>query len=226
MGRKYHLDDSDLSDDPLRDPHAAWRRHEASEPQMHRLKFFGKSIPRKLTKGSASDLISDINPTNGELESYNAWKAAGRPDIAQWHKNYRAKWRFNPILWKPSWVIVGILGLGLALRGHFTTPEPQPNSTPVPVPLPSSLTTDRSLKKLDDSDKPEIASPRSVPTGPVALAAQQRAIAKFPQLAVIGSPINRAFLESMHRYQTEKPHIFDDPEWPTIIATDASRGLH
>ncbi|MEO6786805.1 MAG: hypothetical protein ABI318_11790 [Chthoniobacteraceae bacterium] len=68
-------------------------------------------------------------------------------------------------------------------------------------------------------------APRAVPAGAAAVAAQQRAIAKFPQLGVKDSRLNRAFIETVRRYQTDKPEVFEDADWPTIIVTEAAESI-
>lgn len=68
-------------------------------------------------------------------------------------------------------------------------------------------------------------TPRPIPTGLAAQNAQRRALIAFPDLGKKESPLNRAFLERLHRYQTEKPQIFDDPDWPGIIAAEAAQSL-
>lgn len=68
-------------------------------------------------------------------------------------------------------------------------------------------------------------TPRPVPTGPASVAAQQRAMAKYPQLSVKDSLLNRAFIEHIRRHQTDKPEVFDNSEWPTVIAAEAAASL-
>jgi hypothetical protein len=65
-------------------------------------------------------------------------------------------------------------------------------------------------------------TPRPLPTGHAVDAAKWRAVARYPRLGIAGSPLNRAFVERVRRYQSEKPQIFDDPEWPTAIARECA----
>ena len=58
-----------------------------------------------------------------------------------------------------------------------------------------------------------------------AIAAQRRAVALYPQLAIAGSPLNRAFVARVHQCQTTRPRIFDNPDWPTQIAGECTQEL-
>lgn len=59
---------------------------------------------------------------------------------------------------------------------------------------------------------------REVPTGPQAEAAKLRAATKYPRLRVAGSAENTDFLKAVEIARSATPQIFDDPEWPTLIA--------
>jgi len=50
-------------------------------------------------------------------------------------------------------------------------------------------------------------------------------MAKFPELRVEGSRLNRAFLATVRRYRNAKSEIFNDPDWPTKLATEAAESL-
>ena len=63
---------------------------------------------------------------------------------------------------------------------------------------------------------------RTLPAGAAADAAKWRAVARYPQLGIPNSPMNKAFVERVTCYQIQRPTIFDQAEWPTIIATEIS----
>ena len=51
-------------------------------------------------------------------------------------------------------------------------------------------------------------------------AAQLRAVELYPELGESGSPLNKAFVERMKRYQTEKKEFFAEPDWPVRLAKE------
>jgi hypothetical protein len=61
---------------------------------------------------------------------------------------------------------------------------------------------------------------RTLPTGPAVEASKRRAVAAYPDLGVANSPLNRLFVAKVRQYQTEKPAVFDEPEWPSTIAKE------
>lgn len=69
-------------------------------------------------------------------------------------------------------------------------------------------------------------TPRPLPTGHAATAAQWRAIAAYPRLGIAGSEFNLMFLETVKKAQIERMEIFDNPEWPTAIARECSHKLN
>ena len=71
--------------------------------------------------------------------------------------------------------------------------------------------------------KPSASGPRQLPTGHAADAAKWRAVAIYPKLGVPNSPLNMAFLARVKRYQTELPEVFDDKDWPTVIARECEQ---
>lgn len=121
-------------------------------------------------------------------------------------------------------VVVGALQSG-SRSSRSETKTNAPRSTPGPPPQP---TTNRQSvpPSATANTAPTIPTPavsvRPLPTGSAAEAAKQRAIARYPQLAVAGSALNRAFVERVHHYQREQPAAFDDPEWPTAIARECA----
>ncbi|MEO6754358.1 MAG: DUF4236 domain-containing protein [Chthoniobacteraceae bacterium] len=125
-------------------------------------------------------------------------------------------------------------GIASLFRDH--TPQmPRTEKKPGGSPLPRAASSDssaRSVTVLKDSAtgtsrvSPPApipngpTTPRPLPTGHAADAAKWRAVALYPRLGVVDSPLNRSFVERVRRYQSEKPRIFDDPEWPTVIARE------
>jgi hypothetical protein len=202
MAKRYRLKDWDADDERLNDPNAAWRNHSATQRQIQRLKFFQVRHPTELTKGDAADLLDALEPTVDQLKDYDAWKRAGEPNISQWHRRNRPAY----VQWAIIFMIIGYA----VYRWKFA-----PTASDSEQKKSGSLTTPSS------TPSPK-ATPRLLPTGPSATAAQQRAVAKFPQLGVKDSALHRAFLERVHRYLTDKPEVFDDADWPTTIATEAA----
>lgn len=121
-------------------------------------------------------------------------------------------------------VVIGAMQSG-SRSSRSETKTNAPRSTPGPLLTPQP-TTNRQIAPPASitNTAPTIPQPavsvRPLPTGPAAEAAKQRAIARYPQLAVAGSALNRAFVERVQRYQRERPSVFDDPEWPTTIARE------
>jgi hypothetical protein len=54
---------------------------------------------------------------------------------------------------------------------------------------------------------------------------QQRAMAKYPDLAVLNSALNREFIRRYQLYQQSNPAYFQDPEWPTHLAEESQTAL-
>lgn len=108
----------------------------------------------------------------------------------------------------PSLATAPSESIAIAAPSTSFTVQKEPLFTPSPTPLPKS------------EIPRHLTNPRSLPTGYAADAAKSRAIARYPQLAVAGSPLNSAFVARVRRYQVEKPQVFDDPEWPTQIARE------
>jgi hypothetical protein len=151
MARIYKL--REIDDGPLDNPSARWRTEPATVRQYRRLEFFRVSHRRTLTKGEAADLIDNIDPTAEQLESYEAWKAYGTPNIKQWHK------RWDPFLNEPvpvqkkgCFFYLGAIALGFIslciLIAILSPDEPTPTrtilrSTPLPTPTltPVPITT-------------------------------------------------------------------------------------
>ncbi len=126
-------------------------------------------------------------------------------------------------------VALGIIG---AILPKSKSPKTQPTSAKV-VERTSSEARPSSLPLLENAAQPRrddfsapplpLATPtppRAIPVGHAADAAKWRAVAIYPRLGIADSPLNKAFIERARRYQTEKPQIFDDPEWATIIARE------
>lgn len=123
-------------------------------------------------------------------------------------------------------VVVGALQSGLR-SSRSETKNNAPRSTPGPLPTPLATMNRQGAPPASITNTaPTIPTPavalRPLPSGPTADAAKQRAIGRYPQLAVAGSALNRAFVERVHRYQRERPGIFDDPDWPTTIARECA----
>jgi hypothetical protein len=108
------------------------------------------------------------------------------------------------------------------------TPIPIPAVTapPTPQPVSTPLRTMVAPSTPSPTPPPKSESPRTstaarpLPTGDAAEAAKLRAVARYPQLGIAGSPLNTAFLARVRQYQIENPQVFDDPEWPTRIARE------
>lgn len=59
---------------------------------------------------------------------------------------------------------------------------------------------------------------RDIPKGPAADAAKVRAATKYPRLRIAGSPEHTEFLKTVELCRKEMPRVFDDADWPTVIA--------
>ena len=67
-------------------------------------------------------------------------------------------------------------------------------------------------------EKTKAAVVREIPKGPEAEAAKLRAATKYPRLRIAGTQEHTDFLKAVELARSETPAIFDDPEWPTLIA--------
>ena len=56
-------------------------------------------------------------------------------------------------------------------------------------------------------------------------AAQQKAVALYPDIGVAGSPLNKEFLARVKRYQAEKKEFFWAPDWPIRLGKECSEEL-
>lgn len=56
-------------------------------------------------------------------------------------------------------------------------------------------------------------------------AAQQKAVALYPDVGVPGSPLNKEFVTRMKRYQAEKKEFFTEPDWPIRLAKECDEDL-
>ena len=56
-------------------------------------------------------------------------------------------------------------------------------------------------------------------------AAQQKAVALYPDVGVPGSPLNKEFVARMKRYQAEKKEFFAEPDWPIRLGKECSEEL-
>lgn len=131
-----------------------------------------------------------------------------------------------------------IIGIGAMTLFSIVSPLLKPKATPArsssvaPSPAAPRSSTNAAPAEVNprpsSSESPTAAAPpastlrppRALPTGPAAEAARWRAVARFPRLGVAGSPLNKLFLERVRMYQVEKPELFDQTEWPTIIAAE------
>lgn len=137
-----------------------------------------------------------------------------------------------------------IIGLGaMSVLAIINSPEDKTSDASSKTPLSpvssSATTTTKAVRPADEvlrlpdppsSEAPSqrtsgSAVPRALPTGPAAEAARWRAVARYPYLGVAGSPLNKAFIDRVRRYQVERPSFFDQAEWPTLIATECQAEL-
>jgi hypothetical protein len=225
MARKYVLRDWD-DHDPLKDPHAPWRKEPASERQSRRIEFFTGRRMGGLTKGKAGAIIDKLNEDTNRLADYERWKLSGEPDIQTWRREHGMSAGVG------CFGVVGRFFLGvcvvsvvLAAVGYFVTRSKQTGGVVSQkeetfTPVPSKRT-----REQPTPSQAAKATPRPLPTDASAIAAQRRAMTAFPQLAVKNSALNRAFVARVRRYQTEKPAVFDDPDWPTQIAAECVEAL-
>jgi hypothetical protein len=56
-------------------------------------------------------------------------------------------------------------------------------------------------------------------------AAQERAIALYPDLGVANSALNREFVARYRQYRIQNPEYFTDPDWPTKLAKESAEAL-
>jgi hypothetical protein len=56
---------------------------------------------------------------------------------------------------------------------------------------------------------------------PAVLLSQQQVVDKYPDIGVAGSPLNLAFVDVFHHWQTWKPEVLQRDDWPELVATEA-----
>lgn len=149
MVRKYRLEDWDADDRALNDPNASWRSDPATIRQIQRLRFFKVKIRKGMTKGDCAELLDSLEPTIEQLEDYEAWKAAGHPNINQWHAG--RKWGlFRPKEWPERkgksrfgclsfFLALALLSIGVSIVSSiFRTQETAPTEPSSSMQAPSS----------------------------------------------------------------------------------------
>jgi len=83
----------------------------------------------------------------------------------------------------------------------------------------------RAIIERDHLKHPERYGNASIPIAPSAESPQQRAIRLYPALADAHSRLNLEFVRRYQEYKKEKPAYFNDPEWPTKLATESDLAL-
>lgn len=111
---------------------------------------------------------------------------------------------------------VAILGTGAAIYMSWKD-EPPPIAAPVP---PTQKT-----EKNTPANAPAQPAAKAAEAKPTAELAQARAIARFPQLGIGGSPLNRAFVERVKFLRAHHSPLLDDPEWPSRVAEEVFKTL-
>lgn len=61
----------------------------------------------------------------------------------------------------------------------------------------------------------------AVASTPAVTLAQQRAVAKYPDIGVAGSALNLAFVDVFNQWKTWKPEVLQRDDWPEIVAEEA-----
>jgi len=72
---------------------------------------------------------------------------------------------------------------------------------------------------------PSGANTRSAPAYATVADAQQEAVRRYPQLAVQGSRLNKAYVDRYHLYQKTWPSYFADNSWPVRLADETANDL-
>jgi hypothetical protein len=71
----------------------------------------------------------------------------------------------------------------------------------------------------------ELQNPGPTPESGPPLSPQQRAMAVFPDLANLNSPLNREFVRHYNEYQKVNKTYFNDPDWPMQLAQESNAAL-
>jgi len=53
----------------------------------------------------------------------------------------------------------------------------------------------------------------------------RKAVATYPEIAAANSPMNLHYVERVKFYRRENPELFQDPQWPWLIAQEVAAGL-
>ncbi|MGA3170377.1 MAG: hypothetical protein ABSE62_05135 [Chthoniobacteraceae bacterium] len=184
--------------DPFGGPDAPWRSDPATDRQLRFLEFFGVAHRANITKGQASDLIGPIKSTVSQTE-YEEWKLAGEPDISAWR--CRNKLRIARVMFLIVWKLLKWGTVALLIYGLFHWLSSQSDES--------------------QSASEPVIQEAALPTGLSAVAAEKRALAKYPDLADPTSPLNHVFNAFVEQHRRNSPGIFNDPEWPTLIVKEA-----
>lgn len=86
---------------------------------------------------------------------------------------------------------------------------------------------DQELLFCFDVKDPAAAAPKPAPLGAARAQdpkqAEQAALKQFPDLAVAGSAFNQAFVERVRVARQARPELFNDANWPLILATETAK---
>lgn len=177
-----------------------------TEKQVEYLLHLAPEIPeleiRRLGKWQASALIDQIKThAHRSMASPPPMPRPPRPVTA---------WEIRAVLILIAFFAVAILISSTHPKQGSEAVEPEPSAAVPATPAPTPRAP---------------ATPRPVPNSAAAIQAQKRATLSYPDLARANSPLNKRFVEKVRAAQTERPEIFDDPEWPTILAKEARASL-
>jgi hypothetical protein len=65
------------------------------------------------------------------------------------------------------------------------------------------------------------AHAQAVASTPAVKLSQQRAVDKYPDIAIAGSALNKAFVDVFNHWKSWKPQVLQRDDWPEIVAEEA-----
>ena len=203
---------------PLLDPEAFWREQPADDNQIRHIYFLSGRRLDGLTKSQAFRYIDELTKDKQKLQEYEKWIAEGEPDIAQWRDRKRRQIRLVAARVAIAFVFMLVV---LSVVFLFWITNAAKKYSPA-APQVAAATPALPVTRVAPTPvaKPIVVTPTAPPLDEETKAAQRRAIELFPSLGVAGSKLNRAFVKRMRMYQHTEPEIFQNPEWPTIIARE------
>ena len=98
----------------------------------------------------------------------------------------------------------------------------------VGAPIVSTIWLGAKMEKSREAEASALVSAAEKEGQPLKLTevqARQRAIRLYPQLGIAGSRMNIAFRDRVDSYRRSQPALFNDSEWPLLVAKEVAQSV-